>query len=213
MFSSVNDLSRFAVAFLSEGRLDDRHVLSAAAVASLGTRKTDSIGGCGYTYGLADCAVRGVRTLSHYGFRSGSGSIVRFIPSRRAAVILLANRNGGILARTENAVLRMLLPAAPPAAGTSEDPPLRVARAEEIARLSGRYANGSDVLTLRATESGFVYRYGSEAELPVRLGGANEIIVTSQDGQPVQRFVVVVGKVTGDLYLSDGTAAFRRQKS
>jgi CubicO group peptidase (beta-lactamase class C family) len=213
MFSSARDLARFATAFVDGGRVDSRTVLSPSAITTLSTRKADSLGGCGYTYGLADCEVRGVRTLSHYGFRGGSGSIVRVIPSRRAAIVILANRGGGIMARTEQAVLDMLLPSSPASGrSSSTEPGMRPIAQDEAARLAGRYVNGTDVLTLRAGEGGLTYRYRSEPELPVRQAARDELIVVSPDGQPVQRFVVVKGRITGGLYLSDGTASFRKDE-
>jgi CubicO group peptidase (beta-lactamase class C family) len=212
MFSSARELARFALALIDGGRIDGRQVFPGAAIEKLRTRQADAPGGCGYTYGLADCTTRGVRTLSHYGFRSGSGSIVSIAPAERAAIILLANRAGGILSRSEAEARRMLFGLAPaPSGGDPSGPKAAPMGPAALARLAGDYVNGSDVLTLRAAGGALTYRYRDGDEQPIKAIGPREIAVTSAAGDPVQPFLVLQGRVTGDTYLSDGLTAFRRR--
>ena len=208
LFSNARELARFTIALMNQGRIDGRQVLPEAAVRELMTRHADSLGGCGYTYGLSECDRGGVRILSHYGFRSGSGSVVAMAPAKRVAVVVLANRAGAIMARTEAAALRML-------AGVRDDAsdapaPLSPVAEDRARRLVGTYVNGPDVLTLSLRGSELRYRYGSNANQTVRSAGPDEIVVLDSQGREEQRFVVATGRRTGAQYLSDGTAAFRR---
>jgi hypothetical protein len=113
--------------------------------------------GCGYSYGLSVCARGGVRRSSRYGFRVGTGSVVTMLPDARAAVIILANRNGAIFGRTERAVLAQLVSlsdASPLTAQTGAPPATAV---------PGTYANGPDTLRVVAGAGGALrYRYGRD---------------------------------------------------
>lgn len=111
---------------------------------------------CGYSYGLSVCT-DGEKRLSHYGFSVGSGAVFTLIPDRRAAVIILANRNGGIFGRTERAVLTAL----------------------------GSYVNGADTLHLVPRGDSLVYRYKT-MEQRTTAGGADEVYILGASGSVEQ---------------------------
>ena len=210
LFSSVAELARFAIAVMNEGRIDGRQVIPRDAVIAMSTLQAATPGGdgsCGYSYGLSVCARDGVRTLSHYGFRLGSGAVMTMAPEQRFAVIILANRNGGIFGRTERRAMEMMLPLraasrpAPAASGATGVAPAGRHRA------SGTYANGVDTLRLSARGDSLFYRYGS-TEQPARENG-NDILVLDAAGRTVQRFFLARGR-GGNTYLHDGTNAFLR---
>ena len=208
LFSSAHELGRFLVALLDDGRLDGRQVLPAAAVRALAEPHVAVPGTpCRYAYGLQVCDAGGVRVLSHAGFRGGSGSAISFVPGRRVGVVLLSNRNGGIMRRTEQRALELLarLPAdAPPVAGAA-----RAFDAAARARLAGVYANGPDTLHLLDRGGALTYRYGRD-ESRTRPGDTDgELLVLDPTGEPVQRFVTVPDR-GAVRYLHDGLSAFRR---
>jgi CubicO group peptidase (beta-lactamase class C family) len=116
MISSVNELSRFAIAFLNGGRLEGRQVLSTDLIAKLAaphvqppTREE----GQTYGYGVEIGMHRGVRMISHAGSRIGFSSDIRMAPEQRVAVIMLANRNSVRMPRTVERALEMALPLQP----------------------------------------------------------------------------------------------------
>jgi CubicO group peptidase (beta-lactamase class C family) len=208
LFSSVRELAAFTSALLNGGRLYGREVLSPSAVARLMENQVPVPGGpCSYTYGLSACEIGGVRVLSHSGFRGGTGSVITLVPQHGVAVIVLANRNGGIFRRTERAVLEMLVPFAD---GDMPDvSPPRAFTAETIARITGRYVNGPDTLHLLVRNGKLLYRYGT-SESATRPGSSeNEILVLNPSGDPVQRFLVIRAPNGGIRFLHDGLSAFR----
>jgi CubicO group peptidase (beta-lactamase class C family) len=210
LYSSVRELSRFAIAFMNEGRLDGRQAIPTAAIATLSRRHGGLPGEeCGYSYGLSTCRRGSVQTLSHYGFRVGSGAVLTMVPEHRVAIIVLSNRNGGIFAATERAILDQLLPVA-----DDSVPDVSGARRPTVprARFAGTYVNGRDTLRLSVRGDSLVYRYGA-GEARTRAEGDSSIVVLGTDGEPVQQFRLVRGASTTNVYLHDGLNAFRRVRT
>lgn len=141
MFSSVNDLSRFVIAFMNGGRIEGRQVLSPFVIEKLSTPYVDvpsHYENARYGYGLFIQDYRGVRLVHHHGLVGGFGSLITMVPAQRFAVIVLDNKGRITLARTAEKALEMMLPLQPkPEAGMQ---PLPVSEAE-MARYLGTYAN------------------------------------------------------------------------
>jgi CubicO group peptidase (beta-lactamase class C family) len=208
LFSSVHELARFTIAFMNGGMLDGRRVLPVDVITRLSTKRSGVPGAaCGYTYGFALCQTGSVWTLGHYGFRVGSGAVVTMAPAQRVAVIILANRNGGILGRTERHVLEQLIPALRGAQEESEGTTAG-RTSQPIASFEGTYVNGSDTLRFMRERDTLFYQYKTEAMATRRDGDA--VLVLDQSGQPVQQFRLVRGVKSGTLYVHDGLNAFRR---
>ena len=139
MFSSVNELSRWAIAMLGGGRLDGKQALPERVVEALRKPQFYLPGEerAFYGYGLLGYTDRGVRTVSHGGASRGYGSTVFFAPDEKIAVIVLANTSGQTLPKSRRKAMEMFLPLKAEAA-TSEPPKLAVS-AEEIKRYLGKY--------------------------------------------------------------------------
>jgi hypothetical protein len=206
LFSSAEELARLATALVDSGRVDGARVLPADVVAAMHRAVSPTPGGCGYSYGLSVCGAPGARRSSHYGFRVGTGSVVTLLPDARSAVIILANRNGGIFARTERAVLAQLADSSALAS-----PPASPAAGPAPSAVPGTYANGADTLRVIGAPGGAVrYRYGRE-DHPARYDAATgSLQVLDAQGRTVQEFGLVRGTVTGRWYLHDGLSAFAR---
>lgn len=207
LFSSATELARLATILMNEGTIDGREIFPPASMQTLATMQSRvPASDCGYSYGLSVCGAP-VARLSHYGFRVGSGAVFTLIPERRIAVVILANRNGGILGRTERAVLDLL--GVPPQRGGAPDAPPTRMSANERARFAGAYANGPDTLHLIVRGDSLVYRYGTN-EQRTAAGATDEIHVLGRNGAPEQSFTLVSGSVTRAPYLHDGLSAFAR---
>jgi CubicO group peptidase (beta-lactamase class C family) len=208
-FSSVNDLSRVAIALLNDGRVAGKQALATSIAAMVMTQQTDNPASpCGYTFGLGICT-RGADTIiSHYGFRSGTGAVFTLVPSKRLAVIILANIGGAIFFQTERAVLDMFGVArddnAPPAIGDIAP--------RDFARIAGTYVAGADTIRIFPQESKLVMRAFWPEPQPLRMGAADEVFVVDGQGNPTARFVLVQSG-RNNWFLSDGLNAFRRIQS
>ena len=210
LFSSARDLSRLAIAVMHDGRIGATQSIPAAAIRVMHTRHSSVPGGdCGYTYGLSECVRDGVRTLSHYGFRIGSGAVFTVIPEHKVAVIILANRNGAIFGRTERVALNLLLPPRQaPTEPPSQPTPLDAAARR---RFAGAYASYPDTVRLIARGDSLTFRYGTN-EAPVRGDSSDPtgVFVVDASGAVQQRFILVKGRDGRTEYLHDGLNAFRR---
>ena len=205
-FSSINDLNRLASALLNHGRIGEQLALPASTAAAVMTRHTDNPAGpCGYTFGLGICAAGADTITSHYGFRSGSGAVFTLVPTKRAAVIILANIGGAIFFQTERAILDML------GVVRENNPPptLRDIAQNDFARFAGKYAAGSDTIHIFEQNSKLVLKAFLPEPQPLRIGGANELFIVDAEGRPAARFVLLRSE-KGNWFLSDGLNSFRR---
>ena len=210
LFSSATELARFAIALVDGGRLDGQQVIPAEAIRIMHTRQSAVPGApCGYTYGLSECQFGGVRTLSHYGFRIGSGAVFTVAPERPAGVIILANRNGAIFGRTAQVVMSMLAPSREDAPESGPRPVAFDAAGRR--RFAGMYVAGRDTLRVEARGDSVVYRYGlTEQRTRADASDSTSILILGQDGNVVQQFSLVRGRDGRTEYLHDGLNAFRR---
>jgi CubicO group peptidase (beta-lactamase class C family) len=112
LFSNVNDLARFAIAFMHGGVLDGKQALPDSVFKRMSTPVApvhSQIKGGSYGYGLMTHERRGVHLVEHGGTLTGSTSDFIMAPQQRVAVIVLANRRSH-LTRTVDKALELVLP-------------------------------------------------------------------------------------------------------
>lgn len=190
IFSSVEDLSRFVIAFLNDGRIDGKQALDPRIIKELSTEHAqfyDSPGG--YGYGLMLENRRGVPTLRHGGSRSGYGSGIVMAPQQRAAVIVVANRSGASLPKTTEQALESLLPLKP---REPEEPktalPLDPA---DFAKYTGIYRNGNQNTEITVKNGKLTLEDGGRSLAIERIGehrfraagGPEFVLVPGNDGK------------------------------
>jgi hypothetical protein len=92
------------IAFLNEGRLDGKQLLSPSLVRQMATPhisvpgETDS----SYAYGLTTFKYQGLQFVGHGGFSRGYGSMIQMVPERKFAVIVLTNKSGETMRESLN---------------------------------------------------------------------------------------------------------------
>jgi CubicO group peptidase (beta-lactamase class C family) len=198
VFTSVNEFSRFALAFLNSGKLDGRQALSSNVVARLSKPHFPRPGGAAgdkarVTYGLIEREHRGVRVLQHGGSRLGSGSVVRMAPEYRFAVIILTNSTGAFLPQTLEKASELCLPLQREV-GPDRKPPRALTRPEKE-RLVGRYINHPQELAVEILMDGealAIRRPGEKATTALvptgdarfSFGGQELTIIPGPDGAP-----------------------------
>lgn len=219
MYSNVEELSRFAVAFMHNGQLDGQQVLSPSVISKLSSPYVPRAGADDhYGYGLTISTDRDVKILQHGGSRTGYGSTIRMAPEHETAVILLANRSASSLPRTATRAMELALSLKPgPAPNRSEPQQLS---AQESADLVGVYTNHRQTIELYLLEGklqarrtgGDVSRLAGE----VMKSGERRITVSApgaedEMGRPIVSFTVVVDGAGKPEYLVSGSRALKRQ--
>lgn len=140
IYSSVNELARFAIAMMNGGKLEGRQALAPLVVEELPKPQFYLPGEerAFYGYGLLGFESNGVKTASHGGVSSGYGSTIFFAPDYKFAVIVLANRNGETLPQTRQRAMQLALPLKP---DPPEQPKPPAPDADEMKRYVGKYAH------------------------------------------------------------------------
>jgi CubicO group peptidase (beta-lactamase class C family) len=185
VFSNLNDLSRFTIAMMNDGKIDGKPVLSPKVITALTTPHADVPGSHSkYGYGLSLEQRDGAQVWSHGGSRAGYGSFISMLPGRQAAVIILCNRTGESLPKTLAKIMEML--GEPPAGNT--DARESAIPASEFAKYAGSYRNGDSRLQIVERDGKLFFR---SSEL--RKGEGGWLIMKSADGKTVGRIFAVSG--------------------
>ncbi|HET8669159.1 MAG TPA: serine hydrolase domain-containing protein [Candidatus Saccharimonadales bacterium] len=127
MFSSVDDMARFAIAFMNGGKIDGKQVLSPAVIAKMSMPYADvqsSVPGGftngRYSYGLFIHPYRGVQMVWHGGGMREFSSLLVMVPQYRFAIITITNKGGAWLFQTTKKAMELLLPLEPKEKSISE---------------------------------------------------------------------------------------------
>jgi CubicO group peptidase (beta-lactamase class C family) len=154
VYSSVNELSRWAIALLNGGVLNGKQVLPASVTENLLRSQFTLPGGQAYySYGMLGYDIAGVPTIGHGGVSRGYGATLFFVPKMKLGVIVLTNSNGQTLSASRQKFNELFLPAP-----QSVDPAAtKAARmATDISAFAGTFEHAPQrwVITL---ESGNLY--------------------------------------------------------
>jgi CubicO group peptidase (beta-lactamase class C family) len=201
IFSNLDDLSRWARVVLNGGRLEGKEVLPPAVIHALsghhvalpGTERF-------YGYGLMSGDLRGVSITEHGGSRSGYGSLIRFLPDKKIAIIILTNRTGGQLPRTADVATGLFAQLGSRTDPSQSEEPLS---AEEISRLVGKYTNNRETVELSEREGKLYARQGGQ-ERSATKAGPNRLKI--RDGE----YIVIPGDDGKPEYLHHGGRSYRR---
>ena len=220
LFSTVNDLSRFLIAFLNGGKLDGRQVISQSVVAKLAKAPMSgpAVVDGENSYGLASA-----RYGSHHVLRgnyswAGMRPLIRIVPDARFAIIIISNGGSRHLTKTVETAMRMFLgPPGKPDTIASESLPMTQA---EMTGYVGTYEN-EEVMTL-FLKNGTLFirddtppgRLGSltdGAELPVTKVGENRFSISPVGTSTPTLFTFIAGHKGRTEYLHIGSRALKRR--
>ena len=199
MYSSVNEMALFAVAFMNGGKLDGRQVLSPAVIAKMqapNAKQLSAADDTGYGYGLFTNHYRGVRRVWHEGAMTGYVGSMMMVPEQRFAVIILCNGDGVRLNKTEERAMEMMLRLAPKE--DSGPPPSQPMSESEMKKYVGVYEqpNRFKIEVLIKENKLFVKEFNNEMAVTkigenrfaFQLPGANRsteiFIKIGSDGKP-----------------------------
>ncbi|MBI4471846.1 MAG: beta-lactamase family protein, partial [Acidobacteria bacterium] len=203
IFSSVNDLSRWVIAFVNGGQLEGKQVLPAAVIAKLQTPNTTIPGSTNkYGYGLQVGEWRGIRVAQHGGSRSGYGSVIRMATDHRFGVIILANRTGVSLNRSADKAMEMVLPLAP-ASATPNRTPITMTDAD-MTKYAGTYSQGGARQMEILKKNGSLFLKQGSQERQLEKVGETELAAGNA------RYVLVTGTNGSVEYLHSGGRSWRK---
>ncbi|HSB09418.1 MAG TPA: serine hydrolase domain-containing protein [Blastocatellia bacterium] len=206
MFSSVADLSRFAIAFLNEGKIDGKQVLSPAVIERLSAGHAAIPGNPDrkYGYGLMTGTYRGVKLFEHGGSRSGYGSTISMAPEYHFAVIVLANRSGASLNKTVAKAMELMLPLK----AKEEEKTQKIAMtAAEMAGYAGLYSQGGTRVEIFIKDGKLMGRQDNAEGLITRTGGQS-FSIAMPNGPST--FALVPGSDGKAEYLHMGLRSLKR---
>jgi CubicO group peptidase (beta-lactamase class C family) len=205
IFTNVIDLSRWMMAFVEGGMLDDKQALPSAVFSTLATGHA-AIPGTStskYGYGVMVAEWRGLSVVQHGGSRSGYGSVIRMVPSRRFGVVALANRSGVTLARTVDAATAAVLKLPP--APAEPKPAVMPTTVAERARFVGTYSQGPRQMTIALKDDGLILQQAGR-ELPLQKVGDLEFAAAAG------RYVFVADSTGVITFLHSGGRSWRKVK-
>lgn len=187
IFSNILDLSRFVMAFMNDGYLDGRQVLSPAVIRTVSTPRAKIPGGSvSYGYGLQLGTYRGFDVVQHGGSRAGYGSSIRMVPSKKLGVITVANSTGVGLGDAASKALDIAL-GLPPETTTTSSPLTFTER--DLYAYAGTYAQGGRTLHV-VVRNGQLALSQNNRETPLlkfgdddlRAGGTRYVFVRGAGG-------------------------------
>jgi CubicO group peptidase (beta-lactamase class C family) len=197
IFSSINDLSRFVIAFMNGGQIDGKQVLTPSLIKQLSSPHADVPGSEGkYGYGLSLSKNRGVRIVEHGGARSGFGTLIKMAPDHRFALIILVNRSGGILSKTAEKAMELMLPLEAKVESRPKPVPMTEA---EMARYVGVYGDQPNRIEISIKDGKLLFK-GMGREAQVSKLGESRFSMTLPDASQTVEFTLAPG--------ADGRAEF-----
>lgn len=172
MFSSANELARFAIAMLNGGRIEGKQAIPVSVVEQLQKPQFYLPGDekAFYGYGLLGFEQQGVKTVSHGGASRGYGSFITFAPEQKIAVIVLANTSGQTLPKTRQKTMELLLPLKPQ---TGEQPKTSAMSADEMKNYTGKFTHAPQTWEI-FTKDGKLFLKEDGKEFELKQTGKNE---------------------------------------
>ena len=140
MYASLNDLARFAIAFMNGGKIEGQQIIQPAVIEQMSKSRAVQLSAAddtGYGYGLFINTRNGVRTLWHDGSMTGYVASLLFVPEKQVAVIILGNTNNVVFDKTQEKALATML-----AIKSEKKPEVKAAQTlskAEMLNLTGTY--------------------------------------------------------------------------
>jgi Beta-lactamase class C and other penicillin binding proteins len=161
MYSTLNDVARFAIAFLNDGKFEGRQILSPSVIAKISTPVaqvygTNVLEEGKYGYGMLIYNYRGVRVLENDSVWLGFSARFRMVPEHRFAIIILANSNvGGFHETVDKAFETFML--VTPRLEVKPKTALKIDEAE-MQKYVGQYFNPPDEIEIVLKDGQLVFK-------------------------------------------------------
>jgi len=212
MFSTVADLARFAMAFMGSN-IKGTQVLKPPVINGLSTPYVDlrspfGFGNGKYGYGLFVHDHRGLRVVWHAGLIPGFGALFQMVPSRRVAVVILANKSGALLNKTAETAMDLMLPLQEKA--TAEPKQVLAISNTEISEYVGIYTNKPERAEILVKGNKLILKL-DDGEFLITKIGDYRFSITKPNESEAQEFVLVRGSDGKAEYLHIARHALKKQ--
>jgi CubicO group peptidase (beta-lactamase class C family) len=212
IFSSVNDLARFAIAFMNGGKIDGKQVLIPSVITKLSTPYADLQSRFGfengkYAYGLFIHDYRGIHLVWHAGLIPGFGALFQMVPAQRFGVIILANKSGALLHKTAEKAMELMLPLEAKVEAKSHQG--LVISEPEIADYVGTYMNKPESAEILMKGGKLVLRQ-EDIEFPIKKIGNYRFSIMKAGKSKVEDFVLIPDANGKAEYLHIGRHALKK---
>jgi CubicO group peptidase (beta-lactamase class C family) len=212
MFSTLNDMARFAIAFMNGGKVEGRQILSPSVIARMSTpvarvHGTNVMEQGEYGYGMFIYDYRGVRVMEQDSAWLGFSSRFRMVPEHRFAVIILANSNVGGFHDTVDKSFETLLPVKP----RQEVKPKTAIKIDEAEtqKYVGQYFNPPDDIEIALKNGQLVFKQLG-MELPItKIGEQRFQITPPAAGRPIE-LKMMTGEDGKVEFMYSSLRAFRK---
>jgi len=194
MFSNAGDLSRFVIAFMNDGQVDGKQLLSSSLVKQMSVPRVSVPGETDshYAYGLTTFKYQGLQFVLHGGFSRGYGSMIQMVPERKFAVIVLSNKSGETMRQTLAKAFEVGLDLK-----STDDPkpvPVTPATEAELAQYVGSYSHEPTIWEI----------YLKDGKLYAKLEGKEYLLTKSGDrkftyGEQNENALVFASGKTGKI--------------
>jgi CubicO group peptidase (beta-lactamase class C family) len=213
MFSTVNDLARFAIAFMGSNK--HRDVLKSSMTRKLSTPYVEihspfGFGNGRYGYGLFVHDYRGVRVVWHAGLIPGFGALLQMVPAQHVAVIVLANKSGALLNKTAEKAMELMLPLNDKTSSEPKEP--RAISSKEISEYVGTYTNNPERAEIVVKEHKLVLKL-RDGEFPITKIGDYRFSIKRANESKAQEFVLVTAADGTVEYLHMERHALKKERS
>ncbi len=209
LFSNVEELSNFAIAFLNQGKLEGKQIFSPTLVNLISQPHAKILAlDRNYGYGLVRQIESGVQIVQHTGARSGYGSIIFTAPEQRVAVIILTNRTGAIFSRSTRKAIEMLVPKkAESIQPTQTEQPMN---ADQIANYAGIYVNNETIRAELVVIDGKLLLKAGDKTFPIKKVGENRF--SAPGAGQLQSFLLIPDSSGKIEFMAVENWALKRQK-
>jgi CubicO group peptidase (beta-lactamase class C family) len=211
VYSCVNEMARFAIAFLNEGKLDGRQTLSPAVIAKMQTpnaRQLSAADDTSYGYGLFMNHYRGVRQLWHDGSMTGYTASMLMVPEQRFAIIILCNADGVALDKTREKAMELMLPLAPKEVAKPDIPqPISIS---EMEKYVGSYEQPNRFKIEIVVKEGRLFIKEFNSEMPLIKIGENRFIFRFPQGEKSVEIFIKLEKDGKPRFIHQYVWAFKR---
>ena len=212
MYSSVNEMARFALAFLNEGIIDGKRVLSPSVIAKMQTPNLKQLSAeddTSYGYGLFMNHYRGVRQLWHEGSMTGYVGSMLLAPVHHFAVIVLCNANGVLLDKTQEKAMELVLPLTKQEALRPKTP-LPMSESE-MQGYVGIYEQPNRFRIEVLVRNGGLFIKEFNNEMPLMKIGENRFSFKFPQADRAQEIYIKVGKDGRPIFIHQYVWAFKRR--